>query len=448
MYKSFIAFLFLMIASMTGFGQNPPDNAAAAKSFIDRLAVGNYAAAYEYFSPEIKAQLPADQLPQLWASINVQYGKFKSRGKSAKLSIPQGEKIVTVCDFENASVTISTVFDANGKIQGFFFEDVKPKVQAKYEAPGYVNANSFSEREVVVGSGEYALPATLTVPKGKTNVPALVLVHGSGPGDRDETGQNPANKIFRDLAWGLASKGIAVLRYDKRTFVHGAKIVAAKLKFTVNEETVDDALSAVALLRNIPEINRNKIYVLGHSLGGYLIPRIGERDRKIDGLIAFAGGARPLEDIILEQNIYFAQLAGSISKEDEAAIEQVRQQIAKLKSLKSADADSDAVYFAAPVSYWLDLQNYRPLEIVAKLKQPLLVLQGEADFQVTMTDYKMWKSALGKRQSVTLKSYPNLTHYFMKRDGQGKPSLADYEPTNHVSETVIMDIADWIWKQK
>lgn len=441
--------IFLLLTSVSVVcAQNLPDDSAAAKAFIDALAGKNFAAAYEYFSSEVKAQLPAGQLPQLWTSINAQYGEFKSRGKFAKLSIPQGEKILTVCEFEKAFVTVSTVFDENGKIQGFFFEDVKPKVQAKYEAPGYIDASSFSEREVSVGSGEYALPATLTLPKRKTSVPAMVLVHGSGPNDRDETGQNPANKIFRDLAWGLASRGIAVLRYDKRTLVHGAKMVAAKQKFTVNEETVDDALAAVELLRNTPEIDRKKIYVLGHSLGGYLIPRIGERDSKIAGLIALAGSARPLEDLILEQNIYLSQLDGSVSKEDETALEQVRQLIAKVKSLKPADANTAAQYFAAPVSYWLDLQNYEPLKTAARLKQPLLILQGEDDFQVTMTDFEMWKTALGNSRSVTLKSYTNLTHYFMTRDGQNKPSLADYRQTNHVSETVIKDIADWIWRQK
>jgi len=84
-------------------------------------------------------------------------------------------------------------------------------------------------------------------PEGKGPFPAVVLVHGSGPQDRDET--IGPNKPFRDLAWGLASQGIAVLRYDKRTKVHGAMMAGAVEQFTVKEETIDDALAAVALLR-------------------------------------------------------------------------------------------------------------------------------------------------------------------------------------------------------
>jgi len=441
--------LFIFAAFGNVFAQNQSDNEARAKAFIDALAVKDFAAAYDFFADEVKAKLPIEAMPQLWGQINGQFGDFKSQGKIIKIAIPNGEKIATICEFEKSSIAISTAFDKNGKIQGFFFEDPQTlsakagskKETPKYETPNYAVANSFTETDVTVGAGEWALPATLTMPKGKTNVPAIVLVHGSGPGDRDES--HGSNKTFKDLAWGLASEGIAVLRYDKRTLVHGAV-----KNFTVNEETVEDALLAAALLRKTANVDAKKVYLLGHSLGGYIFPRIAQKDEKISGFVSLAGGVQPLEDIILEQNIYLASLNGSISKEDETEIANVKKTLAEIKNLKAADAAAERSFFGLPVSYWYDLQSYRPLEIAAKIKRPMLILQGESDFQVTMKDYEMSKAALGKRKNVTLKSYPNLTHLFMERNGAGKPGIADYEQPNHVSAQVVKDIADWITEIK
>ena len=315
-----------------------------------------------------------------------------------------------------------------------------------YKSPEYVRADAFQEKEVTVGAGtEWALPATLTMPVGKGNYPVVVLVHGSGANDRDESHLNPANKPFKDLAWGLASKGVAVLRYEKRT-KHYPRQSAAIKNPTVYEETVEDALAAVELLRKTPQIDPKKIYVLGHSLGGYLIPRIAARDAKIAGFISLAGTTRPLEDVILEQNNYFARLDGAVSKDEQVKLDQLKQISAQIKSLKESNKDSSAAYLGVPASYWIDLKNYNPPLEAKSLKQPILILQGERDYQVTMTDFQNWKNALGTKKFVTFKAYPKLNHLFMP--GEGVPSPADYEKTNHVSAEVITDIAAWIFQQK
>src|SRR5215471_14652653 len=158
-----------------------------------------------------------------------------------------------------------------------------------------------------LSNGEWILPGTLSVPKGEGPFAAVVLVHGSGPNDRDET--IGPNKPFRDLAWGLASQGIVVLRYDKRTKVYPEKMRELVSTLTVKEEVIDDALNAVSLLRGIPGVNPQRIVVLGHSLGGYLLPRIGAADRGIAGLIMLAGMCRPFEDAILDQFSYIYSLS-------------------------------------------------------------------------------------------------------------------------------------------
>ena len=164
------------------------------------------------------------------------------------------------------------------------------------------------------------------MPVGKGPFAAVVLVQGSGPHDWDET--IGPNKPFRDLAWGLASQGIAVLRYDKRTKVYGAKIQDLMATFTVKEETIDDALAAVALLRRNAQVNPQQIMVLGHSLGGYLLPRIGAADPGIAGLIMLAGMTRKLEDTILDQYTYIFSLSGTLSAEQQQQLEELKKQVA------------------------------------------------------------------------------------------------------------------------
>jgi uncharacterized protein len=442
MLKILVA-LFIFFAVGNVFGQNGTDDEARAKAFINALAKKDFAAAYDFFADEVKAKIPAEAMPQIWAQITGEYGEFRSIKELKKAA--DGRSLVARLEFEKKPESFIVAFNEQGKIVGFIVAPPDKSASAeakKYEPPKYADLNSFTETEVTVGAGEWALPATLTMPKGKTNVPAVVLVHGSGPHDRDETIGN--NKVFKDLAWGLASKGIAVLRYEKRSRQYGAKLAAVK-NFTVNEETVDDAVLAARLLMKMPNVNPKKVFILGHSLGGYLIPRIAEKEKAIAGFISFAGATRPLADVLPEQYAYIFSLDGAISPAEQAQIDEVKKIAAKIKSLKESDRGSGEFYFGAPASYYLDLQNYNPPQSAAKLKQPMLILQGERDYQVTMQDFANWKNALVSKENVVFKSYPNLTHTFMETSG-GKPGPQDYEKASHVNETVINDIANWILK--
>src|SRR5205085_1721112 len=145
---------------------------------------------------------------------------------------------------------------------------------------------------------DWKLGGTLTMPNGSGPFPGVVLVHGSGPNDRDET--VGGTKMFKDVAEGLASRGIAVVRYDKRTKVYGPRVAALKT-FTLHDEAVEDALKAAALLRTQSGIDAKRVFILGHSLGAYAAPRIGAEDPQIAGLILMAGNARHIEDLVVEQ---------------------------------------------------------------------------------------------------------------------------------------------------
>ncbi len=313
--------------------------------------------------------------------------------------------------------------------------DVTPAAPGK--APTTPSPSAIREEAVVIGQEPWRLSGTLTRPAGDGPAPAVVFVHGSGPHDRDET--IGPNKPFRDLAFGLGARGIAVLRYEKRTKTYGAQFAALK-DYTINDETVDDALAAVAALRQTPGMDPHRIFVLGHSVGGMMAPRIAMRDRALAGLVLLAGNSRPIEDLILEQTAYLASLQGSASA---VPLEALRHEAMRVKALPPPGSPTtDAPPLGIPLSYWRDLQGYQPAEVAKSLSLPILILQGERDYQVTMSDFEGWKRALQDRSNAGFRSYPTLNHLFI--EGSGKSTPAEYAQAGQMADVVINDIAAWI----
>jgi hypothetical protein len=426
------------------------DPAAPGTQFITLLAKEDYASAVAQFDATMKNALPETKLRDTWQAVIKQVGPFQKQLRT-RTADQAGFKIILVtCQFEKAALDVRVVIDAKGQVAGLFFAPASPDA-ATFKTPTYAKPNAYHETDITVGGGEWSLPGTLTLPAGaKGPVPAAVLVHGSGPGDRDET--VGTNKPFRDLAWGLATRGIAVLRYEKRTRQYSAKLAAMAAApgglglFTVKEETLDDALAAVQVLRKKEGIDPQRVFVLGHSLGATIAPRIGQGDTGLAGLILLAGATRPLEDLMVEQTRYLASLSGPLNKDDQSRIDALLAEAAKVKKLTPADAQSSMLILNAPPSYWLDLRDHDPMAIAKTLKQPLLILQGARDYQVTTADFVGWQGALGAQANVTCKLYPNLNHLFIT--GQGKSTPVEYEQAGNVDETVVADIAQWILKSK
>ena len=408
-----------------------------AIEFVDQLAGGEFSAATKRFDPTMSSAMPADKLEQTWNALQQQVGAFKQRIGTRQDKVQQYDVVFVTCAFENANIDIRVVFDSNAQIAGLFFQPAQAAVESK--PPDYANPDSYSETEVVVQADEFSLPGTLTLPKS-TPAPAVVLVHGSGPSDRDET-VGP-NKPFRDLAVGLASQGIAVLRYEKRTKQY-AEEMAEYQDITVQEETISDAVAAVALLKDRSEINSDQIYLLGHSLGGTLVPRIAQQDEQSAGFIIMAGAARPLEDLILDQFRYIYNLDNQLTEDEKQHLERLEKQIQTVKSDELSKATpAEALPLGVPASYWLDLKDYEPVKLAKKIQRPLLILHGQRDYQVTMEDYQMWKEALADFKNVCFEVFPSLNHLFMTGEGMGSP--AEYEKAGHVDVAVIQTIDDWI----
>lgn len=281
------------------------------------------------------------------------------------------------------------------------------------------------------------LPGTLTLPAEGSSFPCIVLVHGSGPNDRDETIFE--NKPFRDIAWGLAKRGIATYRYDKRTKVYQNEL-KNDFKFTINEEVVDDAVNAVNMLANLDEINKDEIYVLGHSLGGYAIPRIADKLTNSAGYIIMAGNVRGIDEIIKEQYEYLSKIDGYISADEQLQIDALDLELKKLENTNRMDSKTPIL--GAYKEYWKDLKKYEPIEMARNINKPVLVLQGERDYQVTTTEYNLWKGAFGNNVNWSFIKYSMLNHLMIKGEGNSEPK--EYLTKGNVDERVIEDIGNWI----
>jgi dienelactone hydrolase len=411
----FVLVAIVSIAVMRGSARQENPAIDHAKRIVELLKAEKFAEVAKEFNAQMTAALSEQQLAQTWSTFRQQVGAFQSFIDQQVRTPPSGITAVMLgCQFDKIAMNVMVAFDADGKIAGLRLTPRPPPDETPAPPPP---SSHFTEESVIVGTGEWALPGTLSRPTDAIAA-AVVLVHGSGPHDRDET-VGP-NKPFRDLAWGLANRGIAVLRYDKRTRRYAARMAGIK-NLTVREETIDDALQAVALLRARQDIAPKRIFVLGHSLGGTLAPRIAADDKSLAGIIILAGATRPLLDVARDQLVYLASITPN-SATTEQGLEMLRK--------------------AAPESYWKDLDAYQPAQAAASLKLPMLILQGERDYQVTQADLQGWRDALAGRSDVTIKSYPTLNHLFMS--GEGKSTPSEYLQAGHVADVVLDDIANWV----
>ena len=412
-----------------------------AQDFIHQLDQGDFAGASRRLDSTLAQALPEPKVKATWLQLIGQAGPFQAISTSQAAESGDKRMITVTCQFEKTALDFRFVFDQSGLVSGLNIQPVQAAVP--YNPPAYVHPASFHDVEVIVGGGEWALPGTLSLPGGPGPFPAVVLVHGSGPQDRDET--IGPNKPFRDLAGGLASQGIAVLRYEKRTKAHALEFTPELIaRLTVQDEVIDDALFAVRLLRQTAGIDPGRIFVLGHSLGATLAPRIGQQDPAIAGLVIMAGLTRPLEDTILDQYTYIYSLSGALTDAQKVELEELKAKMARVKdpNLSSQVPAKDLPLGIQP-TYWLDLRGYQPAEVASSLAMRLLVLQGGRDYQVTAAgDFPAWQKALEKKDGAVLKLYPKLFHLFIAGEGPSTPQ--EYMVEGHVSEEVIADIARWI----
>ncbi|MDE3110995.1 MAG: DUF3887 domain-containing protein, partial [Acidobacteriota bacterium] len=272
--------------------QTVPPWVVAGQQVIQELAAGQFDKVEAQYDPKMTTANPAGRLADAWGSIVKLEGAFQSIAGIRAGKVQNFNAVLFTCKFEKALVDAEIVYQQDGKIAGLHFGPHQQPLPA-WTAPAYAQPSAFTEQPLNLVNGAFEMPGTLTAPNGTGPFPAAVLLQDAGPHDQDET--IGPNKPMRDLAWGLASRGIAVYRYVKRTAKYGAKSNADPAKLTVDDEVMSDARAAVAMLAKQPKIDPSRIYIIGIGLGGYVAPRIAAGDPQIAGIVAMGANTRPLE---------------------------------------------------------------------------------------------------------------------------------------------------------
>jgi len=299
---------------------------------------------------------------------------------------------------------------------------------------------------ITLGEGTaYPLKAMLTLPDSPAApVPAVVFVHGSGSSNMDEHVGNLTP--FKDLAEGFARHGIASLRYDKRSFAHPFKLMKEKA-LTVRQETILDAVAASQLLKSHPAIDPEKVFIIGHSMGGMLAPRIDAEGGDFRGLILMAGTPRKLEDVLLEQTREMLPLSGALTrfilKKQLKALEDTFR---GLYDLTDEEAKAKKMGGGTTAYYFKEMGEHPAEGYLKALRKPILVLQGSKDFQAKAeVDFAAYKELLADHPNAAFRLYENLNHCFVPSVyGRIDKAKQEYSVEQHIGEEVIADIAGWI----
>jgi pimeloyl-ACP methyl ester carboxylesterase len=299
----------------------------------------------------------------------------------------------------------------------------------------------------VAGNPDLPLSGLLTLPAGAQKPPVVILVQGSGATDMDETIGSAGNKPFRDIAQGLAEVGIASIRYDKRYFAYPQYGQSLGSDVTVEDEVLEDVSAAIALAQADERVDGSRVYVLGHSMGGMLVPKIADMHPELAGLISVAGSLRQLWDIIYDQNMELVEtLRPTLSEADSKTLDAQLDVLEDNMAVLNGDLDAvpnDTTLLGIPAGYWKSLKASNGMRYLDACSMPMLIMQGDADFQVyPQIDYQLWVDTMGDWDNVTCRLYEGLNHLMMPT--AGLRSVEEYNTAAQVDPQVISDISAFV----
>jgi dienelactone hydrolase len=414
----------------------------AAMTALELAKRGDFAGVYAMFAAPQQRRLTPEAIDAAWQTHVARHGAVWSMERSG-IHSDSGMTQVTVV-LRTASTALEAVVsvDRKGRLLNL---QVTP-MAVPWQHPDYANPASFDEDEVALGDRPLVVGGTLSMPRGaQAPVPAVVLLSGGGPFDRDMTMGN--NRIGKDLAWGLASRGIAVLRFDKAAHTH-PNLVTRNPDRTPTDDYVTYGAAAVDALRVNPAIDPSRIVLVGHSMGGSYAPRVAAaRPEEVSGLVLLAAEAQPMNKAAVRVINYLASLDPTSTALRDAA-DAMAALAANVDSPQlSRRTDPRTLPFGFSGAYWLDVRGYDPIRTATEVAKPMLILQGGRDYQVTVEDdLALWRAAFGGRPDVAIRVYDADDHLFFPGSGPSTPAL--YEPRQHVDEAVVANIAKWIGSAK
>lgn len=409
-----------------------------ARSQVDDMIAGDFKSTAGNFNPNIAKQLDEAGVKSAWDSTVAELGKHIGEHSISNEVNSDMFVVKIIEEYEHNGLIVTIVYDVENMIAGINlnYEIIKKEP---------ITTDTFEEIAVTVGD-EFPLDGILTLPKGVEKPPVVLLVHGSGASDKNETIY--ANVPFEDIAHALANQGIATLRYDKRFFTYPNLATELGVDLTLEDEVLEDVNFALDILENDTRVDNSRIYLLGHSLGGGLTPYIASQNDTIKGIISMAGTLKPLYEISYDQNkvIEKAALQGEYDKATTKTIEKQMEQVEKDILILRGDLTNipnDQILLGIPAGYQKSAKEFAGENYIEDIAIPILILQGDADFQVSAdTDFTLWEETLADRDNVTFKLYENLNHLMMKTNG--KYDVSEYQIKGIVSENVINDIVDFI----
>lgn len=424
----------LLIGYSSGFAQN---TIGITEIVISHLHKNQTDGIYNLLSASSKSKITKKQLKTLWTKQLEDHGKVESHG-DIELDTINGSNTTTTELYQekNTLILVLRVTD-KGKIDRLFF---LPK---SYGMPDAARNAVFGKRQLSVKTDTFQLNGELLFPLDVAQPPVVILVHGSGASDLDET--IGPNKIFKDLALELAMKGIATFRYNKRAFSY-PETIKKGVSFTILDETIDDASSAIQMLTGVAEIDSTKIFVLGHSLGAYAAPWIADINPKVAGIIMMGAPSQPVFELLPVQFKYLFGLDKHMSLVEKKVLRRVNKQAEMMRngnfqSIKSKTFTG--TYW--PPSYFEFMQNYSPVSTLDSTECPVLILQGGRDYQVPLeSQFVPFQTAHHENPLIKFRVFDDLNHLFLFGEGPSFPS--EYIRPGHVDPQVIDAISDWIDK--
>ena len=435
-----LTIIAFIVISLNGISQNDSLCKSITTQSVDWLRNGEAEKLHKLFTEKVASKLDVETTASIWKQLASQYGKFEKIDTIYSKIILPNLVVDCILSFEEGSLKYRLTFNKENKIAGIFFIPYKTKKAKEREPQEMVD---FYEQKYTFTNQGFEFPAMFCYPKNQKIVAIAVFVHGSGPNDMDET--IGPNKIFLQLAHELAKKGIASLRYDKRTYIAQQNGKTEGLKTDIDNVVVNDAVKAIELVKLNDSLKDVNIYVIGHSLGAHLSPRIAQKSGKLSGIILMAGNSRPLEDLVVEQYEYL-YARGGYSKAEKTEIKKIKKQAKNVKRLEKDLRKNSDMELNLPLTndtaFWLSLTRYNPIETAKSISTPMLILQGSRDYQVTRADFKNWRKGLGARKHTNYIYYTDLNHLFIKGKGESYPE--EYNRKGNISPVVITDISNWI----
>lgn len=412
------------------------------KEVIKDFQSGNVENVYSKFDSSVAKILPPHRLAPIWSQLVANYGEFIGFGLQDTTSKGDNLIINTDLDYEKAIMNFMlSVNKQTNRISGIYFsEQEKKNIRSEIEKPlpTYIDTTKFQEEDIVI-KDIFDLKGKLTLPKSQTNKIVFVLVHGSGPNDMD--GTLGENKFLKNLAWGLSSIGFSTIRYNKITKRHVQKLVEKNPGMTQSDEYDNSIKGAIEFVRTTPKLKDLNIFLVGHSQGASAITSFSSNN-EIKGLILLAGTPRKLYDLYTEQLEYIFNIDGIVRPSERTIIEEHKNKIGYYKNYKKGIIEKDSLPMNLSIEYLRYLDDFNPISNLKESEKPILILNCGHDYQVTKTDFDIWKSNLSSKSNVTLKYLDKLNHIFAETETMAVP--ADYQKYTPISNILFDEVLHWI----